>query len=152
MSFLLVHLSFLHHLTRDTLQIGQGLTPLHLVVDKLTPQVLLSPSVTETIYDLYGWGSPEVIKHEAQRHAWCYQHQIPYGAYITTAGFYWHCEACMYEDEVLFHEIFDDLVRKIQHMNPGVGVRVEVQDRADRIIRSIWQPPQQIPVDKSSEV
>lgn len=56
--------------------------------------------MTETVYDAYGWGSPEVIKFEARRHAWCLKHRTPYGSVMSTAGPIPCCESCY--DEMRF--------------------------------------------------
>ena len=55
--------------------------------------------MTETIYDVYGWDSVEVIKHHARAWAWCVKHHWPYGQLWTTAGIYHVCTRC--DDEYM---------------------------------------------------
>lgn len=50
--------------------------------------------MTESIEDLYGWGSWESKRHHARRWAWCVKHREPYQSYWTTAGFIYHCDSC----------------------------------------------------------
>lgn len=105
--------------------------------------------MTETIYDLYGWGSPEVIKHEALRLAWCFSHRIPYSQGWSTAGFYSYCQACEYEMG-LWLNLVDEFVTKVKYMYPlAKGFRFEVLDKADKLIQtsSVY-----FPLDKSFEV
>lgn len=57
--------------------------------------------MTETIYDVYGWGSWEVAQHHARRYAWCVKHREPYEGHVTTAGIYHWCSSCDREQREL---------------------------------------------------
>jgi len=50
--------------------------------------------MTESVEDIYGWGSPEAIKHHARRWAWCVKHRHPYRTWLFTSGFVYGCERC----------------------------------------------------------
>lgn len=50
--------------------------------------------MTETIWDIYGWDSPEMRAHMASRWTWCVKHKEPYEGHVTTAGIYYWCSSC----------------------------------------------------------
>jgi hypothetical protein len=53
--------------------------------------------MTESIEDIYGWGSVEWIKHHARAYAWCVKHKEPFVSWLTTGGFMYVCQSCMIE-------------------------------------------------------
>lgn len=53
--------------------------------------------MTESVEDIYGWGSVESIKHHARAQAWCVKHRERYTGFLTTAGLIYHCESCEQE-------------------------------------------------------
>lgn len=55
--------------------------------------------MTESIEDIYGWGSVEWIKHYARRWAWCIKHREQYTSWLTTGGFIFGCQSCHDEKE-----------------------------------------------------
>ena len=64
--------------------------------------------MTESVYDLYGWGSPEVAEHFARARAQCAKHNEKYSSYWTTAGLDYHCASCDQEwlrtVDALYHD------------------------------------------------
>ena len=50
--------------------------------------------MTQTVYDLYGFNSPEARKYEALFHAWCTIHKEPFSWILSTAGPLPGCLSC----------------------------------------------------------
>lgn len=50
--------------------------------------------MTESVEDIYGWNSLEVVKHHARRWAWCIKHRERYTSWNFTGGPIYGCESC----------------------------------------------------------